>query len=232
MEANISLYCDRVTGHPIGYVNVVRNIAERKAAEERLQDAYLELETLATVDSLTGVANRRHFDEALAQEWRRAIRSQQPLSLLLLDVDHFKLYNDLYGHLRGDSCLRRIAESTLDVIQRPGDTVARFGGEEFGIILADTNGEAAEKLAETIRQAVAGQHLDHRANPPGVITVSIGCATCIPARGSNSDTLIDAADQALYQAKRGGRNRVISSTCCLSAETTQQRVTDASTNQV
>jgi diguanylate cyclase (GGDEF)-like protein/PAS domain S-box-containing protein len=209
MEANISLYCDRVTGDPIGYVNVVRNIAERKAAEERLQDAYLALEALAAVDALTGIANRRHFDESLAQEWRRAIRTGQPISFLLLDVDHFKLYNDLYGHLRGDSCLRQIAESTLEVVQRPGDTVACIGGEEFGIILPETDRLGALELAEKIRQTVEERALEHEAHAPGIVTVSIGCATLIPKRGSNANGLIEAADQALYDAKRGGRNRVV-----------------------
>jgi len=209
MEANISLYCDRISGEPIGYVNVVRNVTERKAAEEKLQDAYLALEALAAVDALTGVANRRHFDDVIAREWRRAIRAESPISLLLLDVDHFKLYNDLYGHLRGDSCLRQIAEAALDVIQRPGDTVARFGGEEFAIILSDTDRNPALDLAERIRQTVEDRDLAHSGNPPGVITVSIGCATLIPQRGSDANTLIEAADQALYEAKRAGRNRVI-----------------------
>jgi diguanylate cyclase (GGDEF)-like protein/PAS domain S-box-containing protein len=209
MEANISLYCDRVSGNPIGYVNVVRNVAERKAAEEKLQDAYLALEALASVDALTGVANRRQFDEVLAREWRRAMRTESPVSLLLLDVDHFKLYNDLYGHLRGDSCLRQIAEAGLDVIQRSGDTVARFGGEEFAVILPETDRYAALDLAERIRQKVEERCLEHRGNSPGIITVSIGCATLIPQRGSDANTLIEAADQALYEAKRAGRNRVV-----------------------
>jgi diguanylate cyclase (GGDEF)-like protein/PAS domain S-box-containing protein len=208
MEANISLYCDRLNGEPIGYVNVVRNVSERKAAEEKLQDAYLALEALASVDALTGVANRRQFDHVLDHEWRRATRTESPLSLLLLDVDHFKLYNDIYGHLRGDSCLRQIAEAALDVIQRPGDTVARFGGEEFAVILADTDRNAALELAERIRQTVERRCLEHRGNPPGRITVSIGCATLIPQRGSHADSLIEVADQALYEAKRGGRNRI------------------------
>ena len=209
MEANISLYCDRVTGEPIGYVNVVRNIAERKAAEEKLQDAYLALEALASVDALTGAANRRQFDESLAQEWRRAIRTRAPLSLLLLDVDHFKLYNDLYGHLRGDNCLRQIARVALELIQRPGDLVARFGGEEFAVILPDTSREAALGLAERLRAKIEQQGVAHTASPHTIVTVSIGCATMSPARQTNQNLLIEAADQALYEAKRNGRNRVV-----------------------
>jgi len=213
MEANISLYCDRITGRPIGYVNVVRNIAERKAAEEQLRDAYQALETLATVDALTGIANRRHFDKAMEQEWRRSNRAQSPLSLLLLDVDHFKLYNDLYGHLRGDDCLRQIAAATLEVVQRAGDTVARFGGEEFGIILSNTETETAVELAEKIRQCIAGRTIEHRGNPPGMVTVSIGCSTCIPGPDGDLLSLIEAADHALYEAKHGGRNQVVFADC-------------------
>lgn len=209
MEAHISLYCDRISGTPIGYVNVVRNVAERKAAEERLHDAYSALETLATIDGLTGVANRRHFDEVITQEWRRAARVGRPVSLLLLDVDQFKSYNDLYGHLRGDSCLRQVAESALDIIQRPSDLVARFGGEEFGVILPETDSSSALELAEKIRVSVESRVLDHRGNTPGIVTVSIGCATIVPERGSSANILIDTADHALYDAKRAGRNKVI-----------------------
>jgi len=207
MEANISLYCDRITGEPIGYVNVVRNISERKAAEEKLQDAYLALEALASVDALTGAANRRQFDESLSQEWRRAARTGSPLSLLLLDVDHFKLYNDFYGHLQGDQCLRQIARVALDMIQRPGDLVGRFGGEEFAIILPETSCEAAVGLAERIRSLVAEQGVQHAGSQHGLVTVSIGCSTMNPEPHTNQNLLIEAADQALYEAKRNGRNR-------------------------
>ncbi|HVW76310.1 MAG TPA: diguanylate cyclase [Alloacidobacterium sp.] len=209
MEANISLYCDRVTGEPIGFVNVVRNISERKASEEKLQDAYLALEALASVDALTGAANRRRFDECLAQEWRRAIRTGYPISLLLLDVDHFKLYNDFYGHLRGDSCLRQIAQIALKTIQRPGDTVARFGGEEFAAILPDTPREGAIELAERLRAAVEALGMEHAKSSHNAVTVSIGCATMIPEKHMNANLLIEAADQTLYEAKRGGRNKVV-----------------------
>lgn len=209
MEANISLYCDRVTGDPIGYVNVVRNVAERKAAEERLQDAYLALEALASVDPLTGTANRRQLDESLEQDWRRAIRTVSPISLLLLDVDHFKLYNDLYGHLRGDTCLRQIAETAQQVFRRSGDTVARFGGEEFAIILPDTDRIGAFDLAQRLRQKVEDLRIEHAGSQHSMVTVSVGCATLVPEPGAEANTLIEAADRALYEAKRAGRNRVI-----------------------
>jgi diguanylate cyclase (GGDEF)-like protein/PAS domain S-box-containing protein len=209
MEANISLYCDRITGEPIGYVNVVRNIAERKAAEERLQDAYLALEALASVDPLTGTANRRQLDESLENEWRRACRTASPISLLLLDVDHFKLYNDLYGHLRGDSCLRRIADAARQVFRRSGDTVARFGGEEFAIVLPDTGRQGAFEMAQRLRQAVENIRVEHAGSQHGIVTVSVGCATLIAQQGAHATTLLEAADRALYEAKRTGRNRVI-----------------------
>ena len=209
MEANISLYCDRVTGEPIGYVNVVRNVAERKAAEERLQDAYLALETLASVDPLTGTANRRQLDEVLEHNWRLACGTASPISLLLFDVDHFKLYNDLYGHLRGDSCLRQIAEAARQVFRRSGDTVARFGGEEFAIVLPDTDRITAFELAHRLRQTVEELGLEHSGSMHGAVTVSVGCATIVPEHGADSNNLIAAADRALYEAKRTGRNRVI-----------------------
>ncbi|HMD20924.1 MAG TPA: diguanylate cyclase [Alloacidobacterium sp.] len=209
MEANISLYCDRVTGEPIGYVNVVRNIAERKAAEERLQDAYMALEALASVDPLTGTANRRQLDEALAHDWHRASRTTSPISVLLFDVDHFKFYNDLYGHLRGDGCLRQIADAARQVFRRSGDTVARFGGEEFAIVLPDTDRLAAFELAQRLRQAVEDLGVQHEGSEHNIVTVSVGCATMVPEVGTHANILIDAADRALYEAKRTGRNRVI-----------------------
>lgn len=209
MEANISLYCDRITGEPIGYVNVVRNVAERKAAEERLQDAYLALETLASIDPLTGAANRRQLDESLEHEWRRASRTGSPISLLLFDVDHFKFYNDLYGHLRGDDCLRQIANAARQVFRRAGDTVARFGGEEFAVVLPDTDRQDAFDLAQKLRQTVASLRIDHPGSQHNVVTVSVGCATLVPDTDGHANALIEAADRALYEAKRSGRNRVV-----------------------
>lgn len=209
MEANISLYCDRVTGEPIGHVNVVRNVAERKAAEERLQDAYLALETLASVDPLTGTANRRQLDETLGHEWLRAYRTTSSISVLLFDVDHFKFYNDLYGHLRGDACLRQIADAARQVFRRAGDTVARFGGEEFAIVLPDTDRQGAFELAQRLRQSVESLRIEHPGSEHGIVTVSVGCATVVPTADTHMNNLIDAADRALYEAKRAGRNCVI-----------------------
>jgi diguanylate cyclase (GGDEF)-like protein/PAS domain S-box-containing protein len=209
VEGSLRVYRDPATGRPIGYLNLVRDITERKRSEENLQSAYRAMETLVVVDALTGIANRRRFDDALAAEWRRASREGSKLSLLLIDADHFKRYNDTYGHVRGDSCLKQIAEAALDVVLRPGDLVARYGGEEFAVILPGTDELGAKGVAEEICQAIRNRRLPHEGNAPGIVTVSIGCATIIPQRGKSAQDLIEAADQALYRAKGRGRNRVI-----------------------
>jgi diguanylate cyclase (GGDEF)-like protein/PAS domain S-box-containing protein len=208
VEASVRVYFDSKTGKPIGILNLVRDIHDRKLADEKLQSAYRMMEGLVTVDALTGIANRRRFDEALATEWRRNLRDGTPLSLLFLDVDHFKLYNDTLGHLKGDSCLRQIAESALDIVQRPADLVARYGGEEFAVILPATDSAGAAAIAEDICEAVRNRRLPHPASDLGFVTVSIGCATIIPRPGTNPLELSARADQALYDAKGKGRNRV------------------------
>jgi diguanylate cyclase (GGDEF)-like protein/PAS domain S-box-containing protein len=212
VEASLMLYRDMQSHEPIGYVNVVRDITSRKAAEERMQTAYLELQALAEIDALTGVANRRHFDKILDAEWRRAIRAGSPTALLLIDVDWFKNYNDIYGHLEGDVCLRSIANWISACIHRSTDLVARFGGEEFAIILPDTDEMGAAALGERIREEIEGRKAPHRGNEYGRITISAGCASLLPVRGTSSRQLIDAADKALYRAKSSGRNRVMRAT--------------------
>jgi diguanylate cyclase (GGDEF)-like protein/PAS domain S-box-containing protein len=209
VEGSLRVFRDPATGRPIGYLNLVRDITERKRAEEHLQSAYRAMESLVVVDALTGIANRRRFDEALATEWRRALREGDKLSLLLIDADHFKRYNDTYGHVRGDSCLKQIAEAALDVVLRPGDLVARYGGEEFAVVLPGTDEIGAKAVAEDICQAVRNRRLPHEGNAPGIVTVSVGCATVIPMRGKSAQDLIESADQALYRAKGRGRNRVV-----------------------
>jgi two-component system chemotaxis family response regulator WspR len=159
------------------------------------------------------VANRRRFDEVMEVEWRRAIRNKQPLSLLLVDVDHFKLYNDTFGHLRGDSCLQQIAESSTDVVVRPGDLVARYGGEEFGVILPNTDEHGARTIAEKICESLRNRRIHHPGNisvnnPSGIVTVSVGCCTLVPTPRQLPSRIIDLADRALYQAKHDGRNQV------------------------
>jgi diguanylate cyclase (GGDEF)-like protein/PAS domain S-box-containing protein len=209
VEGSLRVYRDPATGRPIGYLNLVRDISERKRSEEHLQSAYRAMETLVVVDALTGIANRRRFDELLGTEWRRSLREGRKLSLLLIDADHFKRYNDTYGHVRGDSCLKQIAEAALDVVLRPGDLVARYGGEEFAVVLPGTDEEGARAVAEDICQSVRNRRLPHEGNAPGIVTVSVGCATIIPQRGKTPQDLIESADQALYRAKGRGRNRVV-----------------------
>jgi diguanylate cyclase (GGDEF)-like protein/PAS domain S-box-containing protein len=209
VEGSLRVYRDPATGRPIGFLNLVRDITERKRSEEHLQSAYRAMESLVVVDALTGISNRRRFDEVLANEWRRALREGDKLSLLLIDADHFKRYNDTYGHVRGDSCLKHIAEAALDVVLRPGDLVARYGGEEFAVVLPGTDETGAQAVAEDICQAIRNRRLPHEGNTPGIVTVSVGCATIIPQRGKTSQDLIEAADQALYRAKGRGRNRVV-----------------------
>ena len=177
-------------------------------SEERYRHLAASMEMLATEDALTGVPNRRHFEQAILSEWHRAERTHTPISLLLIDVDRFKDFNDHYGHLEGDACLRTVAQIALSVSRRAADTVARFGGEEFAIILPDTSSEGAIETAERFRTAVAELAIEHRVIPLGVVTISIGCATLLPHEGTSATELVAAADAALYEAKKAGRNRV------------------------
>ena len=195
-------------GQYLGRVWFFNDITERKQAEGKLQDAYRTVEALAMTDALTGIANRRCFDHHLSNEWRRARRECLPLSLLMIDADWFKLYNDTFGHLRGDSCLKQIAEAIQDVVERPGDLVARFGGEEFAIILPNTPAEGALQVANHICASLRARQLPHASNPPGIVTVSIGCATMAPSAGKHAAHLVELADKALYKAKQQGRNQV------------------------
>ena len=211
VEANVRFNRDPETNKATGLVASLRDISSRKAAEEKLQAAYLDVEALSTVDALTGVANRRRLDEVLPLEWRRALRDKTSISLLMLDADNFKKYNDHYGHLHGDECLRQIAEAASAVVQRPGDLIARFGGEEFVVVLPNTDIDASHEIAESIRRAVEALGMEHEMNPSGIVTVSVGAATQTPYySGCELTDLIEAADRALYEAKRGGRNNVYS----------------------
>ena len=210
VEASLRLIRDPRTGIPSGILNTVHDISERKRTEQQLQEAYCAVEALALTDALTDLANRRCFDQYLTTEWRRSIRDSHPLSLLMLDVDLFKMYNDTFGHQRGDSCLKHIAEVCKDVVSRPGDLVARYGGEEFVVVLPNTESEGAVKVANEICESLRGRRLPHSSSPYGIITISIGCATLVPQAGRYSPDLIAMADQALYRAKQNGRNQV----CC------------------
>lgn len=208
VEAALRLIHNPSTGLPSGILNTVRDISERKRSEQQLREAYHAVEAMAMADGLTGVANRRRFDQYLANEWRRSMRSQQPLSLLMLDVDLFKAYNDTYGHQRGDNCLKQIAEACMDVVSRPGDLVARFGGEEFAVALPNTESEGALLVAKEICESLRRRKLPHTSSPFGIITISIGYATLVPQAGIHAQDLIAMADHALYTAKHNGRNQV------------------------
>ena len=187
-------------GNLIAVVETLRDITDQKRAE-------MALKTLAAKDGLTGLFNRRSFDQALQTEWQRAQRSKTPLALLFADVDHFKLFNDRYGHQTGDECLRAVAEIIGEKADRPTDLAARYGGEEFAIVLPETDRNTACEVAERIRSAVLG--LAHGAPGAGHhVTISVGVALLEPEDIGSPDWLLGQADQALYAAKRLGRNRV------------------------
>ncbi len=192
------------------FVATSRDVTERVVAEMELKAANAELQRLATQDGLTHVANRRSFDHTLNREWRRASREGQPISLLMIDVDYFKNYNDALGHPAGDECLRRVAQTLSRMLYRAGDMVARYGGEEFVMLLPATDSEGATALGRRIAAAIASLGIEHPASPIGYVTCSMGLATLTPGAGSDERELLDAADAALYMAKRSGRNRICS----------------------
>ena len=176
----------------------------------QLQDANRQLERLAISDGLTGIANRRYFDQVLKNEWQRLAREKKSLSLILCDIDYFKLYNDTYGHPAGDACLRTVTKTLQESTRRPADLVARYGGEEFAIILPDTNANGALFIANKILQQLEELKLPHgKSLVSDYITLSMGVATQIPHWDSNPAVLLDRADNALYQAKQHGRNQVV-----------------------
>jgi diguanylate cyclase (GGDEF)-like protein len=167
------------------------------------------LERLALVDGLTEVANRRNLDETLDREWRRARRDSTSLAAIMCDIDHFKAYNDNYGHGAGDVCLRQVARTLAHTVARPGDVLGRYGGEEFLALLPDTTLAAARDVAERMRQAVFDRALPHaHSSAADRVTLSLGVAAQVPADVDTAESLLKAADQALYRAKNAGRNRV------------------------
>ncbi len=177
---------------------------------ENLAAANLELQRLSNLDGLTGIANRRLFEEFLGQEWQRAVRQREPLTLIMIDVDHFKFYNDTYGHQAGDDCLRRLADVLKANVKRTTDFVARYGGEEFIVVLPDTGADGAAEVAERLRAAVAALAIPHSASPVSdVVTVSLGTATVLPGPGGSPADIVAMADQAMYRAKQQGRNRFV-----------------------
>jgi diguanylate cyclase (GGDEF)-like protein len=208
----------------IYFIGVLTDVSERKRADEELErvqssvrqmnrELYRlnhELSLLANVDGLTGVANRRCFDEYFDQEWNRLIQEQLPLSLILADLDFFKLFNDTYLHLKGDDCLKTIAQTINSCVHRSTDLVARSGGEEFAILLPNTPQEEAIKIAEIIRKKIHQLQIPHqKSSVSEYVTLSLGVATQIPTENVALTSLMTAADQALYLAKKQGRNCVI-----------------------
>lgn len=190
-------------------VGFMFDISERKKNEEALLRLQRELEELSYRDGLTEVPNRRMFDVVFEREWANACRSKRPLSLVILDIDYFKEYNDHYGHLAGDDCLKRVAETLAKAASRPRDFSARYGGEEFVLVLPETDAAAAEVVAEKCRCMVLGEMIPHhRSKADPYLTVSLGVGTIVPGAGDNPKLFIDAVDKMLYRAKQRGRNCV------------------------
>ncbi|MEH2366039.1 PleD family two-component system response regulator [Nostoc sp.] len=188
----------------------VKRLIQQSQLQQKLEAVNLELQRLVTIDGLTQVANRRRFEEYFSQEWQRLKREQRPLSLILCDVDFFKLYNDTYGHRVGDRCLQKIAQAIKDMIKRPGDLVARYGGEEFAVILPNTDTKGAIHVADQICHAVRALAIPHQnSQVSSHVTISVGFTTEIPQPDSDLEEMIAAADRALYQAKAAGRDRFV-----------------------
>ncbi|WP_460416590.1 diguanylate cyclase [Pseudomonas sp. microsymbiont 2] len=202
----------RIRYHSRSYLTLLqRDEAYRalRVSQQQLLDTNLMLQRLMNSDGLTGLSNRRHFDEYLELEWRRAMREQQQLSLLMIDVDYFKAFNDSFGHLAGDEALRQVAEAIRGSCSRPTDLPARYGGEEFALVLPNTSPGGARLVAEKLRQIIMGLKIAHTMpEATSYLTVSIGLATLTPSVGSHCRQLISAADKGLYQAKNSGRNQV------------------------
>lgn len=190
-------------------VGFMFDISERKIAEEQLAALQKELEILSFVDGLTGIANRRRFDQVMKTEWANARRNSQPLSLVMVDIDHFKAYNDHYGHLQGDESLKRAAQALSAAATRPRDAVARFGGEEFALILPESDAASAQKIAERCRSLMFKEQIAHAASPVSqILTLSLGVGTVVPTQEGGMMEFIDAVDRQLYQAKQQGRDRI------------------------
>jgi len=198
------------TRTPENYVVAVRlDITDLIEQRQALEAANEKLALLSTTDGVTNIGNRRRFDERLATEWLRCGRHQSPLAVVLIDIDHFKLYNDHYGHLAGDACLRRVAQLLQGTIRRADEVAARYGGEEFALLLPDAPLADAIVVAQRCMDSLRGAALPHPRSPTApVLTFSVGVASLVPRAGTGSDTLVHAADAALYRAKYGGRNRM------------------------
>jgi len=210
LEISDEQFRQHITGSPAALMAMLKTISSRSRHDlEKLTETNVELERLSTLDTLTGLANRRRFDEVLRHEWRRSAREGTPLSLVFCDIDNFKAYNDGYGHLAGDECLVKVARAVSTASQRPGDLAARYGGEEFVLVLPGTSEEGARILAERLRARVVELAIPHaHSSLAPHLTISLGVASAVPRPGSDPADLLEVADRALYAAKDEGRNRV------------------------
>ena len=197
-------------GSPNSLVGFMFDISERKQIEEQLVRLQKEFEELSFKDGLTGVANRRMFDSVLEAEWVNARRCNQPLSLVMLDIDYFKQYNDHYGHIQGDDCLKRVAEVLSSAATRSRDFFARYGGEEFVLVLPETDSEAAHKIAERCRNLIFKEQIAHEKSTVGqILTISLGIGTIVPTHKDDPKSFIQRVDRQLYLAKERGRNCIV-----------------------
>ena len=200
---------DQKTGVPAGIIGAMRNISRRKSLEIELAAANRRLEAMARQDALTGLANRRTFDEMLPQFYRRAQQGREHFTIVMIDVDRFKLYNDRYGHPEGDDCLRQVGAAIAESIRQTRDIATRYGGEEFALLLPETDEDSGVLVADRIRRNIERLALEHKDSPHGIVTISAGvCALATDAADEGPDVLLRSADLALYAAKTAGRNRV------------------------
>lgn len=203
----------RIRYHSAAYLSQIQRDEAYRAlrkSQQELMQANFALQRLTNVDGLTGLSNRRYFDEYFETEWRQAARDRQPLSLLIIDIDHFKQFNDTYGHLAGDEVLRKVAQAVQAAFRRPKDLVVRLGGEEFVVVLPATPLGHLTMLAQRAVEAVEALDLAHSSSPVSErVTISVGGAGCQPDREDRRLALMEAADKALYEAKRSGRNRAV-----------------------
>ncbi len=191
-------------------VGFMFDISERKQTEQKLLQLQKQLEELSYQDGLTGVANRRMFDNRFQMEWSNAQRTSQPLSLILLDIDYFKQYNDHYGHVRGDDCLKSVGQALSGAAVRPRDLLARYGGEEFVLLLPETDAQAAAQVAERCRQLIRGQNIQHaHSQVAPQLTISLGVGTLIPGPLDQPQAFLERVDRLLYKAKHQGRNQAV-----------------------
>jgi two-component system chemotaxis family response regulator WspR len=201
----------RIRYHSRAYLNQCQRDAAHRAlreSQQQLMALNLELQRMTRSDGLTGLSNRRYLDEVLAMEWRRGARERSDLSVLMIDIDDFKKYNDTYGHVAGDEALRKVAEVLRKCLRRPADLAARFGGEEFTAVLPATSLRGAQQVGEQIRSEVYALEVPHKSSSLGQLSVSIGGAAQVPRHEYDFSILIETADRALYDAKRAGKDRV------------------------